>query len=183
MPGEERKFRRRSIVAFIPTCNREREVAALHTSVLDGISAVDVGNGSGIGDTVVVGIDVEGSASVGVTVGDGMKTAVAVKSLAVDVPVGDVIGSAVDVDSLDADVSVGDGNGGAVIVTALDVDVSVWDGVGGATVLVTSLVTVGETGEIVGVEVSACGTVAGIQNSRQMNISRSMSAMTSLNRS
>jgi hypothetical protein len=76
-----------------------------------------------------------------------------------------------------------DGNGGAVIVTVLDVDVSVWDGVGGKAVVVTSLVTVGETGEIVGVEVSACGTFAGIQNSRQINTSRSMSAMTSLNRS
>jgi len=50
-------------------------------------------------------------------------------------------------------------------------------------VLVTSLVTLGETGGPVGVGVSACGVFAGIQNTRQINIRRSMSAMTSLNRS
>ena len=49
--------------------------------------------------------------------------------------------------------------------------------------LVTSLVTLGETGGPVGVGVSACGMFAGIQNTRQINISRSTSAMTSLNRS
>ena len=159
MPGEERKFRRRSIVAFIPTCNREREVAASHTSVSDGVCTVGVGNGSGIGDSVAVGIDVEGSAGVDVLVGEGITTKVAV------------------------DVSVGDDIGSAVIVTVLDVDVSVWDGVGGAAVVVTSLVAVGETGGPVGVDVSTCGAFAGIQNNKQINISRSMSAMTSLNRS
>jgi hypothetical protein len=49
MPAEERKFRRRSIVAFIPTCNREREIAALHTSASDGISTIGVDDGAGTG--------------------------------------------------------------------------------------------------------------------------------------
>ena len=42
MPGEERKFNRRSIVAFIPTCKREREPAASHTSILDGMATLGV---------------------------------------------------------------------------------------------------------------------------------------------
>jgi len=124
-----------------------------------------------------------GGTDVDVPVGDGIKTAVAVCKLDVTVTVGDGIGSAVDVNPLEADVCVGDGNGGAVIVVAVDVDVPVDDAIGAATVVVTGLVSVGEIGVPVRVAVSACGTFAGIQNSKQINISRSISAMTSLNRS
>ena len=50
MPGEERKLSRRRIVAFPPTCNRERDIAASHTSMAGGVSTVGVGDGSGTGD-------------------------------------------------------------------------------------------------------------------------------------
>lgn len=57
------------------------------------------------------------------------------------------------------------------------------DGIGGATVVVTSLVDVIEIAAAPGVGVHDCGAFAGIQNSRQINSSKSMSATTSLNRS
>lgn len=46
MPGEERKFNRRRIVAFIPTSKCDREPAALHTSIVAGIAAMGVVIGS-----------------------------------------------------------------------------------------------------------------------------------------
>jgi len=78
IPGDERKFKRRFMVAFIPTCNCGGRIA--HASGLDEISTAGVGNGSGVGDssvgtgefvglgvTVFVGNDVSGG--VGVAVG------------------------------------------------------------------------------------------------------------------
>ena len=203
MPGEVRKFRRRRIVAFIPVCNCEREIAALHTSVSDGISTIDVSVDSITGVPVGKGEGVNVGAGVFVPVGDGIKTAVAVSPPeGADVPVGDGIGrkvavspfevnvpvadgtvSEVDVDALEAEVCVVDGNGGAVTGGVLDVDVLVGDEIGGATVVETSLVAVTEIAVPVGVGVHDCGAFAGIQNSRQINISKSMSAITSLNRS
>jgi len=58
MPGEERKFKRRRIVAFPPTCNRERDSAASHTSALEGVSAICVAVGSLTGVPVDVGANV-----------------------------------------------------------------------------------------------------------------------------
>ena len=88
-----------------------------------------------------------------------------------------------DVDPLEAEVCVAGGNGGAVIVAVLDIGVLVRDELGGATVVVTSLVAVIEIEVPVGVGVHDCGAFAGTQNSRQINSNRSMSAITSLNRS
>ena len=88
-----------------------------------------------------------------------------------------------DVDPLEAEVCVAGGNGGAVIVAVLDIGVLVRDELGGATVVVMSLVAVIEIEVPVGVCVHDCGAFAGTQNSRQINRNRSMSAITSLNRS
>src|SRR5215216_2546759 len=55
MPGDERKFKRRRIVASIPTCKRDREPAALHTSIVAGIAAMGVVIGSLISVAVELG--------------------------------------------------------------------------------------------------------------------------------
>ena len=91
MPGEVRKFRRRTIVAFLPTCNREREVAALHASVSDGISTIGVSVESTTGVSVGKGRGVNVGVGMFVPVGDGIKTAVAVSPPEADVPVCDGI--------------------------------------------------------------------------------------------
>ena len=80
IPGEERKFNRRRIVARIPTSNRAREKAA-HTSVFEGISIIGVGNvsatGGKVGEGVAIllegdGVGVDVSVSIAeITVGDG----------------------------------------------------------------------------------------------------------------
>ena len=41
IPGEERKFKRRRIVAFIPFCKREREDATSHTDAT-GVPVIGV---------------------------------------------------------------------------------------------------------------------------------------------
>ena len=145
MPAEERKFRRRSIVAFPPTCNRELESAASHTAVSDGISTTGVTVDRIAGVAVGKGRAVKVGAGMFVPVGDGMKTAsavnlpevnvpvgegigvigrkVAVNPLEVEVPVGDGITGAVDVNALEAEVGVADDNGDAVSVVALDIEV------------------------------------------------------------
>ena len=55
IPGDERKFKRRRIVAFIPTFKREREPAASHTSKLDGMARLGVAVNSITGVTVKEG--------------------------------------------------------------------------------------------------------------------------------
>ena len=52
MPGDERKFKRRRIVAFMPTCKRERELGASHTSALEGMAGTGVAVNSLTGVTV-----------------------------------------------------------------------------------------------------------------------------------
>jgi len=42
MPGDERKFKRRRIIASIPTCKRDRELAASHTFIGIGITVTGV---------------------------------------------------------------------------------------------------------------------------------------------
>jgi hypothetical protein len=79
MPGEKRKFKRRRIVAFSPTCKRERELAASHTSSVAGIAAIGVAVNS----------------LTGVTVGEGRGVRVVAEVLAersVFAPVGEDIG-------------------------------------------------------------------------------------------
>ena len=57
MPGDERKFNCRTMVAFIPTCNCEREMAS-HIFCSEGISTMGVGSVSGTGDSVADGMGV-----------------------------------------------------------------------------------------------------------------------------
>ena len=86
----------------------------------------------------------------------------------------------------DIPVAVRDGRGRGVAVDTLDVPVGDGSGssVGGALVGVSFAVgvSVGKGGGVL-VGVSGCGAFAGSQNSRQINISKSMSAITSLKRS
>ena len=86
MPGDDRKFRRRTIVAFIPICNRAREIAS-QTFLSAGISTIGVGNVSGTGGSVGDGSGEGVSAGRGVTVpvGDGVAEGVAVGAGDVDV--------------------------------------------------------------------------------------------------
>ena len=42
MPGEERKFKRRRIVALPPTCKRVRDSATSHASLAGGFSTTGV---------------------------------------------------------------------------------------------------------------------------------------------
>ena len=78
MPGEERKFRRRRIVAFMPTCRREREVAASQAFVVDDVPGVGVGVDStrGVSPGLKKGIGVAVAAfaagAVGVAVPSGV---------------------------------------------------------------------------------------------------------------
>ena len=53
MPGEERKFRRRRIVALLPVCRRERSVAAWQAVRAAGPASTGVAVGSTM--TVAVG--------------------------------------------------------------------------------------------------------------------------------
>jgi hypothetical protein len=74
MPGEERKFRRRRMVALFPTCKREREVAALHT--VTGISASGVAVASTVGVAVGEEMRVGLGSAMSVAVGEGLGDAV-----------------------------------------------------------------------------------------------------------
>ena len=84
MPGDERKFKRRRIVAFMPACKREREFGASHTSALDGMPGTGVAVNSLRGVTVGerTGVAVSEGATVDegvfVGVGDEIGTGVAV---------------------------------------------------------------------------------------------------------
>ena len=69
MPGEERKFKRRKIVALIPACNRECDEAASHAVAAGvpeiGVEVDDTGVVEGDGRGVAVG------AEISVVVGEG----------------------------------------------------------------------------------------------------------------
>jgi len=132
MPGEERKFRRRRIVALLPACRRERAEADSQAVVGIRVSPLAVGEGS----ITVVPVGEAGGAATFVAVGDG--------SEAVDpgsiVPVGDGIG--VDVDSITR-VAVGEGRGvGEGISTMVAV------GEGSEVVAANSIVPVGDENEL-----------------------------------
>jgi hypothetical protein len=88
IPGEERKFRRRRIVAFVPDCRRERDLAASHAAIADGLSSPAVG--VDVASITGGAIGVSGFVEVG-----GGGDSVGVDSI---VPVGD--GSEVGVDSV-----------------------------------------------------------------------------------
>ena len=69
IPGEERKFKRRKMVALIPACRRECDEAASH-AVAAGVSAIEVE----VDDTGVVEGDERGvvvGAEISVVVGEG----------------------------------------------------------------------------------------------------------------
>ncbi len=109
MPGEERKFKRRRIVAFVPTCKREREVAALQTSAADvpagGVVASGAGVAVGKGRGVAVGLEALVAVGEVIAVNDGEVEAgkgVAVGSEML-VPVEEGIGEAVAVNGGDVD--------------------------------------------------------------------------------
>ena len=137
MPAEERKFSRRRIVAFPPTCNRDRANAASHTSALGGVSTTGVAvtsrTGVSVGDGTIVG---------GAVVCVAVKGGVAVRSIAVAVPFCGEIGDEVNVSALDVDesfvvVKLGDCKGNEVDVDESDGGVAVGDCIGGEIVAVT----------------------------------------------
>jgi hypothetical protein len=115
MPGEERKFKRLTIVAFIPSCRREREEADSHAEAT-GVSAAGVCVPVEVGAAVAVG-------SVGVVaIGEGRGVAVGSESLCVATAfvIADDAGGAVTAggakDVLDA---------GTVIGTVVIVDIAI----------------------------------------------------------
>ena len=67
MPGEERKFNRRTMVAFVPTCKRERESAASHADAID----VESDSKVVVGEARRVGVGSAGCVSVGDGVCEG----------------------------------------------------------------------------------------------------------------
>ena len=79
IPGDERKFKRRRIVAFIPACRREREVAASQAVV----PAMGVAVGSTRGVPVGEGRAVAPGSEAFVAVGDGSESAVTVSEVEV----------------------------------------------------------------------------------------------------
>jgi len=72
MPGEERKFKRRTIVAFVPLPRRECEEAASHALARLSAARVAVGATSGgiVGEDKGVGVGL----GMFVSVGDGPKS-------------------------------------------------------------------------------------------------------------
>lgn len=74
IPGEERKFRRRRIVALIPVCRRERETAASQ-AVTAGVSSIGVVVESTTATTVSVDICNAGVVVGLVSVGEGVAAA------------------------------------------------------------------------------------------------------------
>jgi hypothetical protein len=110
MPGEERKFNRRSIVAFIPTCKRGLEPAASHTSIVVGIAAmgvvIDSMTSVAVGSWISVGVN----SIIGVTVKEGSGVAIIAEVLvgAIFVCVEEDIGIAVAGVVMDGKVACGD---------------------------------------------------------------------------
>ena len=123
MPGEERKFNRRSIVAFIPTCKREREPAASHTSILDGMATLGVAVNSitGVTDKERRGVAVIAEVLVGaifVCVEEDIGIAVAGVVMDGKVSCGDDVGFNAAVDRRE-----GKAVGGGVFVLVADDDI------------------------------------------------------------
>lgn len=116
MPGEERKFKRRRMVAFLPACKRERASAAAHASALDGVSVT--GTVVFVGEGIKVGVVV---CWLGVEVSDGGGKEVAVIGTDDGVAVDDAGGNAVGVSGNGEDVPVGEGGGGGVAVIEVPV--------------------------------------------------------------
>ena len=123
MPGDERKFNRRRMVARIPTCKRARENAA-QTSVSDGISIIGVGNVSTTGGKVGEGVAMSDG-------GDGVGDDAGVAGVLFDE---DAVGDSV-------------GGGGVDEAGVLFGDAAVGDSVGGGGVDVAVTITGWERGE------------------------------------
>ena len=70
MPGDERKFKRLTIVAVIPACNCERDAAASHAALVEGTVCVGAGVDSIAGVPVGVGREVAVGAAESVAVGE-----------------------------------------------------------------------------------------------------------------
>ena len=119
IPGEERKFRRRRIVAVLPACSRECELAASQAVKVVAVSVSSTGAGVGSISGVAVG-EARGVALNGsefVAVGDG-EDSVGSGSM---VSVGDGRGIAVDVREGDVDVAgTATGFAGRVIVAVTE---------------------------------------------------------------
>jgi hypothetical protein len=70
MPGEERKFKRRRMMAFLPFCKREREETKSQAEATGvPVMGVDVKDGAGVAGRVGRGPAVDSEAFV--LVGDG----------------------------------------------------------------------------------------------------------------
>ena len=68
MPGDERKFKRLTIVACIPGCNRERDVASSQGPLAEGAVSAGEGIAEAVGVDSITGVLVEvaGRVAVGV---------------------------------------------------------------------------------------------------------------------
>src|SRR5687767_7417365 len=100
IPGDERKFRRRRIVASIPTCKREREVTASHTSKTVGASDIGVAVASITGVALISKVFV--GKGVAACVGEGrgvsvLETATVASGVFVPVTAGVELAASVDV--------------------------------------------------------------------------------------
>ena len=144
MPGEERKFKRRRMVAFVPGCKRDRDVAVSQAVCVEGGSAMEVGVDSitsvpvGVERGVIVrvaglvavgeakGVAVRALASKLVAVGEGIGSV----DTGAAVPVADETGIEVDVSESDVEVAA-TAIGFAASVTEGGND---WIAVGGSTV-------------------------------------------------
>lgn len=117
MPGEERKFRRRRIVACIPGCKRERDAAASQAALVEGVAAVEVGAGLITGVLVGAGRAVAVGASGLVAIGEG-------RGVAVGEPGCVSVGEGKEVVCAGSIVPVGDRDGRGVDPSKVNVDVA-----------------------------------------------------------
>lgn len=111
MPGDDRKFNRRCIIAFMPTCSCGGASFAQTSPGSDGLSTTGVGDVSGSGDLIGSGVFV--GSGVGVLVGRGVLVG------GMDVWVGDATVGEMDVWVGDAIVGVG-GSGVGVEMEVTD---------------------------------------------------------------
>jgi hypothetical protein len=170
IPGEERKFKRRRIVAVIPGSKRERDAAvsqALRRAIVpspvtgvDSITGVSVGAGTGVSV----------SEFAFVAVGEGRGVAVIVSGL---VAVGDD-GASV---ASGSELWVGEGGGVRVDFSAAAVEVA--RAATGFAALVTGGVSDAASGEEAAVDSTVSGNAAGCQSSMNRRINR-MTATVSL---